>query len=113
MSAEQVRLLVDIANVSFAVVSATPIALLLIAASLAMLRHPAFPAWLGWLGLLAALFNGILVQDRFVLPPAPPGSDVKKTREREPGPLFIQNHRSLISQHLGGREAKTASVVQG
>jgi len=46
--------------------------------------------------MMSVRLNGVLVQDRFVLPPMPPGGDVKKAKEREPGPLFIQDHHNPV-----------------
>lgn len=46
--------------------------------------------------MLSVRLNGILVQDRFVLPPSTPAANPKKINERDPGPLYLQNHHNPV-----------------
>ena len=40
--------------------------------------------------------NGVLIHDRYVLPPVPPGRDTSESRERERGPIFLQDHGNPV-----------------
>ena len=39
---------------------------------------------------------GFRSHDRFVLPPVPPGHEESESRERERGPIFLQDHRNPV-----------------
>ncbi len=40
--------------------------------------------------------NGVLIHDKYVLPPVPPGRDTSESRERERGPIFLQDHSNPV-----------------
>lgn len=40
--------------------------------------------------------NGVLIHDRFVLPPAPPGRAANTSKAGKPGPLFLQDHGNPV-----------------
>jgi hypothetical protein len=65
LDAGVVRLLVDMLSVLFAVFSAVPFFVLILAAALAMLRTRLFPVWTAWLGMAAAVVNGAFVFSLF------------------------------------------------
>ncbi len=43
--------------------------------------------------MMTVRHNGVLIHDKTVLPPAPPGGN---SREGRPGPLFLQNHGNPV-----------------
>ncbi len=46
--------------------------------------------------MITVRHNGVLIHDRLVLPPVPPGGDVRASKEGQPGPLFLQNHGNPV-----------------
>ena len=40
--------------------------------------------------------NGVVIHDRYVLPPVPPGRAASTTREGQPGPIFLQDHGNPV-----------------
>lgn len=46
--------------------------------------------------MMSVRHNGVLVHDRYVLPPVGPGEDPKKSKDREPGPLLLQDHKNPV-----------------
>ena len=40
--------------------------------------------------------NGVLVHDQFVLPAVSPGVDLSKSKERDTGPLHLQDHGNPV-----------------
>lgn len=46
--------------------------------------------------MMTVRLNGVLIHDRFVLPPVPPGNAVKAAKDSQPGPLFLQNHGNPV-----------------
>ena len=40
--------------------------------------------------------NGVLIHDRYVLPPVPPGRDESESKERQRGPIFLQDHGNRV-----------------
>lgn len=60
-----VRLLVDVLSVLFAVFSAVPFFVFVLAATLSIRRTRIFPDWVAWLGLAAAVVNGVFVFSLF------------------------------------------------
>lgn len=59
LSPELVRVVIDSLQVGFGVMSAIPFTVMILAATLAMGRHTAFPTWLVWVGVAAAVLNGL------------------------------------------------------
>jgi hypothetical protein len=60
-----VRLLVDVLSVLFAVFSAVPFFVFVLAATISIRRTRIFPDWVAWLGLAAAVVNGVFVLSLF------------------------------------------------
>ena len=46
--------------------------------------------------MMIVRLNGIVIHDKFALPPVPPGKDGKMTKEGRPGPLFLQDHGNPV-----------------
>ncbi|MBM3756073.1 MAG: DUF1080 domain-containing protein [Acidobacteria bacterium] len=46
--------------------------------------------------MISVRHNGVLVHDRFVLPLVGPGEDPKKSKDKEPGPLMLQDHKNPV-----------------
>ncbi len=40
--------------------------------------------------------NGVLIHDKYVLPPVPPGRDESESKERQRGPIFLQDHGNRV-----------------
>ena len=40
--------------------------------------------------------NGVLIHDKYVLPPVPPGRDESQSKERQRGPIFLQDHGNPV-----------------
>ena len=40
--------------------------------------------------------NGVLIHDRYVLPPVPPGRDESQSKDRERGPIYLQDHGNPV-----------------
>jgi hypothetical protein len=46
--------------------------------------------------MMTVRHNGVLVHDRYVLPPVGPGADPNKSKDKESGPLLLQDHRDPV-----------------
>ena len=46
--------------------------------------------------MMTVRLNGIVIHEKFVLPPVPPDKDGKMTKESQPGPLFLQDHGNPV-----------------
>lgn len=46
--------------------------------------------------LMTVKHNGILIHDRYVVPPVPPGRPLAQTQERQRGPIFLQDHGNPV-----------------
>ena len=40
--------------------------------------------------------NGVLIHDRYVLPPVPPGREASESKEGQRGPIFLQDHGNPV-----------------
>lgn len=40
--------------------------------------------------------NGVLIHDRYILPPVPPGRAASTSKEGQPGPIFLQDHGNPV-----------------
>jgi hypothetical protein len=45
---------------------------------------------------MSVLHNGVMIHNKYVLPPVPPGRDESQTKERETGPIFLQDHGNPV-----------------
>ena len=43
--------------------------------------------------MMTVCHNGVLIHDKVVMPPAPPG---RQSVERQPGPVLLQNHGNPV-----------------
>ena len=46
--------------------------------------------------LMTVLHNGVSIHDKYVLPPVPPGRNASQSKERQDGPIFLQNHGNPV-----------------
>ena len=46
--------------------------------------------------IMTVRHNGVLIHDRYVLPPSPPGRDESDSKERQRGPIFLQDHGNPV-----------------
>ena len=46
--------------------------------------------------LMTVKHNGVLIHDKYAIPPVPPGRDPSRTKERERGPIFLQDHGNPV-----------------
>jgi hypothetical protein len=46
--------------------------------------------------MMTVLHNGVVIHDKYVLPPVPPEESESQNREREKGPIFLQDHGNPV-----------------
>ncbi len=46
--------------------------------------------------MISVRHNGILIHEKFVLPPAPPGRANSTSTAGKPGPIFLQDHGNPV-----------------
>ena len=46
--------------------------------------------------MMTVRHNGVLIHDKYILPPVPPGRDESQSKEREQGPIFLQDHGNPV-----------------
>jgi hypothetical protein len=46
--------------------------------------------------MITVRHNGVLIHDRYVLPPVPPGRDESQSKDRERGPIYLQGHGNPV-----------------
>ena len=40
--------------------------------------------------------NGVVIHDKYILPPVPPGRNASTSKEGQPGPIFLQDHGNPV-----------------
>jgi len=46
--------------------------------------------------MMTVRHNGVVIHNRYVLPPVPPGRDESQSKERQRGPIFLQDHGNPV-----------------
>ncbi|MBP90553.1 MAG: hypothetical protein CMJ64_28230 [Planctomycetaceae bacterium] len=46
--------------------------------------------------MMTVRHNGVVIHDKYVLPPVPPGRDASQSKEGQRGPIFLQDHGNPV-----------------